>query len=227
MKVTADNAEASLSPNSIPRSDVLAANLTKLGVRRGDRVVLFMPVVPEAAVAFLACAMLGAISVPAFTGYGAEALATRLRDSEAVALITADGTTRRGKRIPMKSTADEALESAPAVKNVIVVRHLGDGASMQDGRDVYWDELDRDPAPVETADTESNDPLTIIYTSGTTGAPKGIVHSHAGFLVKAAHGLRLRFRHPRGRRDRLDRRHGLDARSADDHGRAAARARRS
>ncbi|WP_028266078.1 AMP-binding protein [Arthrobacter sp. MA-N2] len=164
----------------------LAANLAKLGVQRGDRVVLFMPVVPEAAVAFLACAMLGAISVPAFSGYGAEALATRLRDSEAVALITADGTTRRGRRIPMKSTADEALESAPDVNNVIVVRHLGDGASMQDGRDVYWDELDQDPAPVQTADTGSNDPLTIIYTSGTTGAPKGIVHSHAGFTIKAA-----------------------------------------
>jgi acetyl-CoA synthetase len=164
----------------------LAANLAELGVRRGDRVVLFMPVVPEAAVAFLACAMLGAVSVPAFSGYGAEALATRLRDSEAVVLITADGTTRRGKRIPMKDTADVALETAPGVKNVIVVRHLGDGAAMTTGRDVYLDEINQHPAPVETADTESNDPLTLIYTSGTTGAPKGIVHSHAGFLVKAA-----------------------------------------
>lgn len=164
----------------------LAGNLAEFGVGRGDRVVLFMPVVPEAAVAFLACAMLGAISVPAFSGYGPEALATRLRDSEAAVLITADGTTRRGKRIPMKDTADEALESAPGVRNVIVVRHLGDGAAMTAGRDAYWDELERDPVPVEIADTESNDPLTIIYTSGTTGAPKGIVHSHAGFLVKAA-----------------------------------------
>lgn len=164
----------------------LAGNMAELGVRRGDRVVLFMPVVPEAPVAFLACAMLGAISVPAFSGYGAEALATRLRDSEAVALITADGTTRRGKRIPMKDTADEALGKAPSVKNVIVVRHLGDGAPMTAGRDVYLDELPNNPTRIETADTESNEPLTLIYTSGTTGAPKGIVHSHAGFLVKAA-----------------------------------------
>ncbi|TAM66225.1 MAG: acyl-CoA synthetase [Microbacteriaceae bacterium] len=163
-----------------------AGNLTSLGVQRGDRVVFFLPVVPEAAVAFMACARIGAISVPAFSGYGAEALATRLIDSEATVLITADGTTRRGKRIPMKETADEALASAPSVRHVLVIRHLADGAPMAIGRDVYWDELDRDPAPVELAETKSNDALTIIYTSGTTGRPKGIVHSHAGFLVKSA-----------------------------------------
>jgi acetyl-CoA synthetase len=163
-----------------------AANLVQLGVGSGDRVVLFLPVVPEATVAFLACAMIGAISVPAFTGYGAEALAMRLRDSEAVVLVTADGTTRRGKAVPLKSTADEALASAPSVRNVVVVRHLGDGAAMRAGRDVFWDELENEPPSVETADADANDPLTIIYTSGTTGAPKGIVHSHAGFSVKAA-----------------------------------------
>ncbi|MFD5121939.1 AMP-binding protein [Streptomyces sp. NPDC058385] len=163
-----------------------AANLTQLGVTRGERVVLFLPVVPEATVAFLACAMIGAISVPAFTGYGAEALATRLRDSEAVVLVTADGTTRRGKRVPLKRTADEALAAAPSVRHAVVVRHLADGVEMLDGRDVYWDELDQDPAPVDTVDTDPNDPLTIVYTSGTTGAPKGIVHSHGGLAVKAA-----------------------------------------
>ena len=164
-----------------------AANLVAMGVGRGDRVVLFLPVVPEAIVAFLGCAMIGAVVVPAFSGYGAEALAMRLRDSEAVVLVTVDGTTRRGKRVPMKRTADEALETAPAVQNVVVVRHLWDGgADMKAGRDVYWDELDQNPTPVPTQDMGSNDPLTIIYTSGTTGAPKGIVHSHAGFAVKAA-----------------------------------------
>jgi acetyl-CoA synthetase len=145
-----------------------------------------MPVVPEAAVAFLGIARIGAISVPAFTGYGAEAVATRLRESGAVAMVTADGTTRRGKRVPLKATADEALSAAPAVRNVIVVRHLGGEVDMQSGRDVFWDELEVDPTPVEIAATESNAPLTIVYTSGTTGLPKGIVHSHAGFAVKTA-----------------------------------------
>lgn len=163
-----------------------AANLVRLGVKRGDRVVMFVPVVPETVVTFLAIAMIGAISVPAFSGYGAEALATRLRDSEAVLLVTADGTTRRGKRVPLKETVDEALADAPSVRKVVVIRHLGDGADLRPGRDVYWDELDQDPAPVETAATESNDPLTIVYTSGTTGKPKGIVHSHGGFAVKTA-----------------------------------------
>jgi acetyl-CoA synthetase len=163
-----------------------AANLVRLGVARGDRVVLFLPVVPEAVVAFLGCAMIGAISVPAFTGYGAEALGTRMRESEAVVLVTADGTTRRGKRVPMKETADEAIASAPSVRHTVVVRHLGEPVDMRAGRDLYWDELDLQPEPVETAATDANDPLTIIYTSGTTGAPKGIVHSHAGFAVKAA-----------------------------------------
>jgi acetyl-CoA synthetase len=164
----------------------LAANLHAMGVRRGDRVVIFMPVVPEATVAYLAIAAVGAISVPAFSGYGPEALATRLRDSQAVAMITADGTTRRGKPIRMKDTADQALADAPLVTNVIVVHSLGQGPDMVAGRDVYFHELDQNPEPIEFADTESNDPITIIYTSGTTGAPKGIVHSHAGYLTKAA-----------------------------------------
>jgi acetyl-CoA synthetase len=163
-----------------------AATLVQLGVARGDRVVLFVPIVPEAVIAFLACAMIGAISVPTFSGYGAEALATRLRDSKAVVLVTADATTRRGKLVRLKDTVDQALASAPGVRHSLVVRHLGADVAMQEGRDLFWDDLDPDPEPVETVAVESNDPLTIVYTSGTTGRPKGIVHSHAGLAVKAA-----------------------------------------
>ena len=163
-----------------------AANLVGLGVGSGDRVVLFLPVIPEAVIAFLACASIGAISVPAFTGYGPDALATRLRESEATVLVTADGTTRRGKWVPLKVTADEALRAAPTVRTSVVVAHRGADVAMTAGRDVYWHELPQHPEAAETAAMESNDPLTIIYTSGTTGAPKGIVHTHAGFSVKAA-----------------------------------------
>lgn len=162
-----------------------AANLLQLGVQREDRVVLFAPVVPETVVAFLACAMIGAIAVPAFTGYGAEAVATRLRDSEAVLLITADATTRRGKRVPLKQTADEALANAPAVRHAVVIQHLDGAVDMTPGRDVYWHDLPTAPPAAETADTDPNDPVVIAYTSGTTGAPKGIVHSHGGLATKA------------------------------------------
>ncbi len=168
-----------------------AANAMRaLGVGRGDRVGIFLPMLPETAVAFLAVARLGAISVPIFSGYGAAATATRLADAGARLLVTADGFLRRGRVVPMKPVADEALKSAPSVEKVLVVRRVDGGYEMAEGRDFWWDELvPRQNAAAETAVMESMDPFMLIYTSGTTGRPKGTVHYHAGFPLKAAQDI--------------------------------------
>ena len=163
----------------------VAAGLAALGIVKGDRVGLFLPVIPEAAVALLACAKIGAVAVPAFSGYGPDPLAARLNAADAVALVTVDGTTRRGKRVPMKETVDAALESAPGVRHVLVIRHDGGEAAMRAGRDHEWAGVGRGVTPVATVACDPNDPYMIIYTSGTTGAPKGIVHSHLGYLLKS------------------------------------------
>lgn len=167
--------------------DCFAAYLRRLGISKGDRVALFMPPLPEAAVALLGSAKIGAIVVPAFSGYGSESLATRLSACQASVLVTADGTTRRGKAVRMKAIADVALASCPTVRHVIVARLSGEDAIMAPGRDHWWAEILT--GPVDAAEAEPldpNHPLFIIYTSGTTGAPKGIVHSHIGYLLKAA-----------------------------------------
>jgi acetyl-CoA synthetase len=164
----------------------VAAGLRALGVGKGDRVGLFLPVIPEAAVALLACAKIGAVVVPAFSGYGPEPLAARLRAAEAMALITVDGSTRRGQRVAMKDIADGALRIADGVKHLVVISHDESEVAFLPGRDIHWHELGRGLPLVATEACEANDPLMIIYTSGTTGAPKGIVHSHAGYLVKSS-----------------------------------------
>lgn len=162
----------------------ISAGLRAIGIEKGDRVSFFMPVIPEAAVAVLACAKIGAIGVPAFSGYGPEPLAARLNAAEVKALVTVDGTTRRGRRVAMKDVADAAAELCPGLQNVITIRHDG-GPATGHNRDIDWAELGRGLDPVPTEAMDPNDPVMIIYTSGTTGAPKGIVHSHAGFLVKS------------------------------------------
>jgi acetyl-CoA synthetase len=164
--------------------------LRSLGVGPGDRVGVFMPLTLECAVATLACARVGAIFTPIFSGYGPGAVATRLVDSGARLLITADGFARRGRQVEMKEVADAATASAPGVERVLVV-HRG-GRAPADvpwtaGRDVWWHEaVAGQPGSYPAAETGADDPYMVIYTSGTTGRPKGARHVHAGFPLKAA-----------------------------------------
>jgi len=168
----------------------LAGALRRLGVRSGDRVGIFMPMCPEVAVAVLATAKIGAVIIPLFSGYGAEAISSRLRDGEAKVLICADGFYRRGQVVPMKETADRALVSCPTVKKVIVFRRVVRDIPWTHGRDQVWDVLLEDePARAATEELDPEDPLMIIYTSGTTGKPKGTLHVHGGFPVKTAQDM--------------------------------------
>jgi len=165
-----------------------AAGLRALGVGPGDRVGIFLPLTPECAVATLAVSAIGALYTPIFSGYASEAIAGRLRDCEASVLITADGFRRRGQVISMKETADAAVDAAPSVRSVIVVRRLGRDVRLRAG-DVWWDDVMAMGTDDRFADTLPEDPFMLIYTSGTTGRPKGAVHVHGGFPVKAAQDL--------------------------------------
>jgi len=168
--------------------------LVAAGVEKGDRIGIFMPMIPETVVAVLACGLVGAIYIPMFSGYGAEAVATRLRDGEARMLITANGFYRRGKLVSLKQTADEAMASVPTVETCIVFDRTGLPTPMTDGRDRWWGDLMAAASDVfAPRSLAANDPYMVIYTSGTTGQPKGAVHVHAGFPIKAAHDLAYLF----------------------------------
>jgi acetyl-CoA synthetase len=163
----------------------LAGALRRLGIAAGDTVGIYMPLLPETAIALLAIGRIGAIAVPAFSGYGAPALATRLADAQAIALLTVDGVSRRGKIVDMKTAADVALTNVPSVEHVLVFRRTGADVPWTKGRDVDWHEaVANEPSFVEAERTASNDPYLLLYTSGSTGKPKGAVHGHAGFPVK-------------------------------------------
>lgn len=166
-----------------------ANGLKEIGIGHGDRVALFMPMCPELIVAFFAVMKVGGIILPLFSGYGADAVATRLRDAEVKLLVTADGFWRRGQAVAMKATADEAVSASPSVTHVLVVPRLGIDVPRS-GRDHQWADLvERQSDVCETVWTDAEDPLMIIYTSGTTGRPKGTVHTHCGFPIKATQDM--------------------------------------
>jgi acetyl-CoA synthetase len=165
----------------------LANALKARGVKKGDRVTIYMPMVPEAIFAMLACARIGAIHSVVFAGFSPDSLRGRILDCESTVLVTADESVRGGRRVPLKRNADEALEACPLVHTVLVLRHTGSEIGWNSERDVYWHELiakQSDECACEEMGAE--DPLFILYTSGSTGTPKGVLHTTGGYLVYAS-----------------------------------------
>ncbi len=167
-----------------------ARALHRLGVGKGDRVGIFMPLIPEVAIALLACAKIGAVFIPLFSGYGPGAISSRLNDAEAKVLVCADGFYRRGQVVEMKEVADAALAGCPTVKRCVMARRVGREVPWTHGRDLVWSTLvEEETSDQANARLDPEDPLMIIYTSGTTGKPKGTVHVHGGFPIKTAQDL--------------------------------------
>jgi acetyl-CoA synthetase len=164
----------------------LAEGLGSLGIGAGDAVGVYLPMSPQVAIATFAVAQLGAILVPIFSGFAASAVATRLDDAKAKAVITADASLRRGQVVPMKEILDEALRDAPTVTQTVVWRRLGTDVPMVIGRDRRWDELVDGRSGIEPIEVDATAPYLIAYTSGTSGKPKGAVHAHGSFLVSIA-----------------------------------------
>ncbi len=166
----------------------VANALKSQGVEKGDRVCIYMPMIPELAIAVLACARIGAIHSVIFGGFSAQSIADRVNDAECKIVLTTDGAVRGNKEIPMKETVDDAIANCPSVKKVIVKRRTNTPVSMLDGRDIWWDEAEHEASadcPAEAMNSE--DPLFILYTSGSTGKPKGVVHTCGGYMVYTAY----------------------------------------
>ena len=158
--------------------------LKRLGVKKGDRVTIYLPMIPEAAIAMLACTRIGAIHSVVFGGFSSGALAERIRDAEAKVLITADGGYRRGQVVPLKQNADEALKEVSTVEHVVVVRRTGEEVPWTPGRDHWWHELMEAASDrCEAEPMEAEEPLFILYTSGSTGKPKGVLHTLGGYMT--------------------------------------------
>jgi acetyl-CoA synthetase len=186
-----------LSYRELHRRVCIYANILKRnGVRKGDRVCIYMPMITELAVAVLACARIGAVHSVVFAGFSAQSIADRILDANAASVLTSDGMVRGAKNIPVKAVVDEALRSCPGVKRVIVTQRTGDPVTMQEGRDVWMHTeagfVDAD-CPAEEMDAE--DPLFILYTSGSTGKPKGVVHTCGGYMVYTDYTFRNVFQY--------------------------------
>ncbi|HPS92911.1 MAG TPA: acetate--CoA ligase [Deltaproteobacteria bacterium] len=168
--------------------------LKKMGVKKGDRVSIYLPMIPELAIAMLACTRVGAVHSIVFGGFSSDALKDRINDCGAQLVITCDGTYRGAKAVPQKDNADKALDSCPSVKTQIVVKRTGTQVNWKEGRDLWWNDLMKDsPMVCEPEWMDAEDPLFILYTSGSTGQPKGVVHSTAGYLLYASMTQQLAF----------------------------------
>jgi len=165
----------------------LANAMSGMGIKKGDVVTIYLPMVVEAAVALLACARIGAIHSVVFGGFSPDSLANRIQDCASVALITADEGRRGGRKVALKANADAALATCPTVKHVIVAKITGGDVAMQEGRDVWYEDVTAAAAPThEAAEMNAEDPLFILYTSGSTGKPKGVLHTTGGYMVWAS-----------------------------------------
>jgi acetyl-CoA synthetase len=165
----------------------LANAMRAMGVKKGDRVCIYLPMIVEAAVAMLACARIGAIHSIVFGGFSPDSLASRIQDSECSVLLTADEGRRGGRKVPLKANADEALKNCPSIQHVIVAKNTGGDVAMQAGRDHWWDDVcASQPSSCEPERMNAEDPLFILYTSGSTGKPKGVLHTTGGYMVWAS-----------------------------------------